>query len=134
MKKILVIHTQYQIQGGEDIAVENEVKFLQNNFDIERLTFSNKIDSYFSQAFSFFRNNNYQSVNALDESLNRFNPDAVYIHNTWFKASLGIFNLLREREIKPLLKLHNYRYDCTNSHLLSVHLNNNNPLKFFFFF
>ena len=67
MKKILVIHTQYQIQGGEDIAVENEVKFLQNNFDIERLTFSNKIDSYFS-CFSFFRNNNYQSVNALDES------------------------------------------------------------------
>ena len=129
MKKILVIHTQYQIQGGEDIAVENEVKFLQNNFDIERLTFSNKIDSYFSQAFSFFRNNNYQSVNALDESLNRFNPDAVYIHNTWFKASLGIFNLLRDRQIKPLLKLHNYRYDCTNSHLLSVHLNNNNPCK-----
>ena len=129
MKKILVIHTQYQIQGGEDIAVENEVKFLQNNFDIERLTFSNKIDSYFSQAYSFFRNNNYQSVNALDESLNRFNPDAVYIHNTWFKASLGIFNLLRDRQIKPLLKLHNYRYDCTNSHLLSVHLNNNNPCK-----
>ena len=28
MKKILVIHTKYQIQGGEDIA-NNEVDFLK---------------------------------------------------------------------------------------------------------
>ena len=29
MKKILVIHTNYQNTGGEDIAVKNEVSFLK---------------------------------------------------------------------------------------------------------
>ena len=32
MKKILVIHTNYQNTGGEDIAVKNEVSFLKKNF------------------------------------------------------------------------------------------------------
>ena len=104
MKKILVIHTQYQIQGGEDIAVENEVKFLQNNYDIERVTFSNKIENYFSQTISFVRNNNSESIETLNNRLDSFKPDTVYIHNTWFKASLGIFNLLKDKQIKPLLK------------------------------
>ena len=27
--KILIIHTKYQEKGGEDVAVENEIKFLQ---------------------------------------------------------------------------------------------------------
>ena len=62
MKKILILHTQYQVQGGEDIAVENEVNFLSEYYDIERLTFSNKIDNYFHEAFSFVRNNNFESV------------------------------------------------------------------------
>lgn len=129
MKKILILHTQYQVQGGEDIAVENEVNFLSESYDIERVTFSNKIENYFSQTISFVRNNNSESIETLNNRLDSFKPDTVYIHNTWFKASLGIFNLLKDKQIKPLLKLHNFRYDCTKSHRLSVHLNNNNPCK-----
>ena len=28
MKKILVLHNNYQIRGGEDIAVKNEIQLL----------------------------------------------------------------------------------------------------------
>ena len=35
MKKILIIHTKYQHIGGEDIAVENEAKFLKKNLVIK---------------------------------------------------------------------------------------------------
>ena len=65
MKKILILHTQYQVQGGEDIAVENEVNFLSESYDIERVTFSNKIENYFSQTISFVRNNNSESIENL---------------------------------------------------------------------
>ena len=34
MKKILVIHTKYRNKGGEDIAVENEIVLLKENFVI----------------------------------------------------------------------------------------------------
>ena len=47
MKKVLIIHTKYQHIGGEDIAVENEAKFLKKNFHVETLYFSNKINNYF---------------------------------------------------------------------------------------
>ena len=129
MKKLLVVHTEYQIPGGEDIAVNNEAKFLSENFDVKKLIFSNNIDNYFSQSLNFIKNKNNQSIRILHDDIKSFKPDRVYIHNTWFKASLGVFDLLRDLEMKPLLKLHNYRYDCTKSFLVREHLKNNNPCK-----
>ena len=51
MKKILVIHNTYQAQGGEDIAVQNEIEFLKKKFNVETIFFNNKIESFFKQFF-----------------------------------------------------------------------------------
>tara|TARA_Y100000992_G_scaffold146171_1_gene97255 strand:- start:3999 stop:5171 length:1173 start_codon:yes stop_codon:yes gene_type:complete len=113
MKKILVIHTKYRITGGEDIAVDSEVATLKKYFNVETLYFSNKdTDNFFKQIFSFIRNKNPNANKILTEKLNKFNPDLVYIHNTWFKPSLGIFKILDNKGVKYYLKLHNYRFDC----------------------
>ena len=114
MKKILVIHNNYQIQGGEDIAVLNEVKLLQEQYKVETLFFSNKISNYIKQLFYFLINNNLESNKALKLKLKSFNPDIVYIHNTWFKGSIGIFKILRNKNYKVFVILHNFRYKCTN--------------------
>ena len=113
MKKILVIHNRYQITGGEDIAVENEIKFLQKQYDVKVLYFENTINSFFQQVFYFIFNNNYQSYKKIKEMIQEFSPDYIYIHNTWFKISLAVFKLLESKKIKPILKLHNLRYYCT---------------------
>ena len=42
MKKILVIHTNYQTKGGEDIAVENEIELLKTKYDVEVVYFENR--------------------------------------------------------------------------------------------
>jgi len=34
MKRIIVIHNKYRILGGEDIAVENEIIFLKEHFEV----------------------------------------------------------------------------------------------------
>ena len=49
-------------------------------------------------------------------------PDIVYILNTWFKANLGIFDVLESYGIQILLKLHNFRYDCTRHYSFRKHL------------
>ena len=49
-----------------------------------------------------------------------FQPDLVYVHNTWFKASVGIFKLLKKNNIKTFIKVHNFRYICTNHTLLKI--------------
>ncbi len=121
MKKILVIHNTYQVQGGEDIAVRNEIEFLKKHFNVETIFFNNKIDSYFKQFFYFILNKNYESIKIVKEKIKIFEPDIIYVHNTWFKASAGIFDLLKNQNIKVLIKLHNFRYRCTNSYMSNVH-------------
>ena len=127
MKKILVIHNRYRILGGEDIAVENEVNILSKHFDVKTLYFNNNIDSYFKQIIAFLTNKNKKSMDQLSAIVSEFKPDVAYVHNTWFKASLGIFDVLSKNNVKTLLKLHNFRYDCTRFYLSKNHLNKNEP-------
>ena len=66
--------------------------------------------------FSYFlTNKNKKSMKLLEEKLNKFKPDYIYVHNTWFKASVGIFEILEKYQIPTLIKLHNFRFYCTNS-------------------
>ena len=94
MKKILIIHTNYQIKGGEDIAVEKEVDFLKKKYEVKTLIFSNEIENRFFQSIYFLINKNLKSMKSIKNELENFNPDVVYVHNTRFKASLGLFSLL----------------------------------------
>ncbi len=122
MKKLLVIHNKYQQIGGEDIAVENEIKFLKKNYKVEYLYFENKITNYFFDFFTFITNKNTKSTYILEKKIKEFKPDAIYIHNTWFKASLGIFKVADRYKLDVILKLHNFRYFCTRSIYISDHL------------
>ena len=56
--------------------------------------------------------------------LKEFKPDYVYVHNTWFMANLGIFKVLKKENIKPIIKLHNFRFLCTNTFRSTKHLRN----------
>ena len=126
MKKILVIHNKYQVEGGEEIAVQNEINLLKQRFEIETLFFDNFIDNPLKQFFFFLINRNLNSTKQFEQKLKSFKPDIVYIHNTWFKASIGIFNVLKNKDYKVLIKLHNFRYNCTKSYLRKKHFNNKN--------
>ena len=129
MKKILVLHNRYQQLGGEDIAVDNEIKVLEKHFEIKTLYFENNIENIFSIALSFLINHNLKSTKILKEEIEKFKPEIVYVHNTWFKASLGIFSILKKNNIKTFIKLHNFRYNCTRSFFKSVHLGESNVCK-----
>jgi glycosyltransferase involved in cell wall biosynthesis len=125
MKKLLIIHTTYNILGGEDVAVKNEIKVLKNEYIIETIFFHNNNFLSFSQIISYLTNNNKKSSLIVQEKIQEFKPDVIYIHNTWFKASLGIFKIIEGSKIPTYLKLHNFRYDCTRYLLSKNHLNGN---------
>lgn len=123
MKKILFIHTTYRFIGGEDIAVDNEINFLKKYYNVEVIKFSNSKLSILD-VLSFLTNSNLKSNKELQNKINKFNPDFAYIHNTWFKGSLGLFKILKKNNIEILLKIHNFRYDCTRYFLSKNHLKN----------
>ncbi len=115
MKKLLIINNKYRIQGGEDTNIVDELAYLEKYFKIEFLNFDNKGALNLVEIFGLISNSMRESNKKLADSLNRFKPDIVYIHNTWFRANLGLFKILEKRNIQTIVKLHNLRYDCTKS-------------------
>jgi len=124
--KVLLIHTKYQNIGGEDIAVQSEATFLKKHYELEEIYFSNQISkkpvSLIKQFFYFLNNKNKDSLNVVEDKIQSFKPDVIYIQNTWFKASLGVFSLAKKYHTKVIVKLHNYRHYCSQSFLSKVHL------------
>ena len=115
-KKILIIHTHYREKGGEDIAVDEEVKFLSKFFNVETLFFSNKFNKKILQSLFLILNYNFFSVRKLNNKINTYKPDICYVHNTWFEGSTAIIRFLHKKGIKTIIKVHNSRLICCNSY------------------
>ncbi len=54
MKNILLIHSMYQIYGGEDSNLEDEVSLLEKEFNVEKLIFKNSDSLNSIDILSFF--------------------------------------------------------------------------------
>jgi glycosyltransferase involved in cell wall biosynthesis len=126
MKKLLIIHNKYRNLGGEDIAVENEVNFLSRHYDVRTLFLDNNVQNYYKQAIFFLLNKNIEVNSMVEDEILDYKPDIIYVHNTWFKASAGIFKIIEKSGIKTVIKLHNFRFNCAGSYLQKSHLDSKN--------
>lgn len=124
LQKILVVNTKYRVFGGEDANIVDELNFLNKYFEVDYLEFNNSDKITFSDLIGFVTLSNPISNRKLKSKITSFNPDIVYVHNTWFKAGLGIYKLLRKQNIKTVQKIHNYRFNCSRFLLTKNHLRN----------
>lgn len=124
MKKVLILHNKYIEKGGEDIAVQREIELLKEKYIVKELIFDNKDTGILNTFIIFLTNSNYRVNKIIKNTINDFQPNYVYIHNTWFTISLQIFKILFKKGIPVYLKIHNFRYNCTNSHLSKNHFMN----------
>ena len=123
MKKILVINTKYKKFGGEDSNFVEEIKFLKKFYNVDYLNFDNSEKLNIYDVIGFFTLSNPSINKVLKLKLKSFKPDVVYVHNTWFKANLGIFNILIKENVEVILKIHNFRFACTDTFRASKHFN-----------
>ena len=123
-KKVLIVHNKYRNLGGEDLAVENEIEFLQEYFNVEVLYFTNKV-LIVKQILTFISNKNFFAERKILKKVHDFKPEIVYFHNTWFNIWNNIFiRLGKKTNIQIFLKLHNYRFDCTKTYSAKSHFHN----------
>ena len=122
--RILFVHNEYLEVGGEDIAVQNEIRYLKDHYQVNEIIYSNNIKNYIFQILYFLFNKNFESGKILEKEILEFKPDIVYVHNTWFAASLEVFKILKKYNMNTIIKLHNFRYVCTKSYLAKTHTNN----------
>lgn len=126
MKKLLLINTKYKILGGEDANIIDEFKFLQKYYDVKFIEFDNSKKLTFLDIIAFLLNNNFKSNDEVKKAIKHFNPEIIYIHNTWFRLNLGVFKLIKKyKNIKLIVKIHNLRYDCSRHFTKKGHLNGN---------
>jgi len=115
VNKILILHTNYRIFGGEDVAVNNEIKYLSDYFHVRSLFFDNSGKIKLNDLSSFLFQTDVLAKATLNKEIEINHPDIAYIHNLWFRGSLSLVTLLLNKNIKVFVKLHNFRFDCANA-------------------
>ena len=112
--KILLIHNEYLIKGGEDTIVNNEKKLLQKKGHKVKLIIrknKNEIKSILDW-FSILKNlsSSKKSVTILENYFKKNEiPDIVHIHNLFPLWSFSILKFFKEKKIPIIITVHNYR-------------------------
>jgi glycosyltransferase involved in cell wall biosynthesis len=115
--KILLVHSYYQIRGGEDVVFEQEKFFLSQNNQVDTLSFYNK--NGWRGALQFLLSVwNIFSASALKKKIKAFKPDVIHIHNLHFGAGPIIIRTAKKLDVPVVITLHNYRLLCPSATLL----------------
>jgi glycosyltransferase involved in cell wall biosynthesis len=116
--KILFIHNRYQLQGGEDTAVEQEMKLLSQYHELEVLYFQNQ--SGWKGAIQFLVSIwNINAAKKVSKKIIEFKPDIVHIHNWHFASGPLVFRTIHNLKIPIVHTIHNYRLLCPSGTLLN---------------
>ncbi len=112
--KILLVHNEYKIRGGEDEVFERESTLLAdhghvvNTFSVsnESITFWNKITTALQTPYSRAARNRLTSV------IRNFLPDIVHVHNFFPLLTPSIYDACVPAGVPVVQTLHNYRIMC----------------------
>ncbi|MBX9782802.1 MAG: glycosyltransferase family 4 protein [Chitinophagaceae bacterium] len=122
--KILFIHNTYQQSGGEDVAVQEEIKLLRQKGHIaEAVYFDNSgIQSAYSKIKAGLRAvYNQGSFSIINNKIKDFGPDLIHLHNLFFTASPSVLYAAAKHHIPVVATIHNYRLVCANALLMRNH-------------
>ena len=111
MKKLLVVHNFYQNFGGEDSNIYEELEILGKEYEVEFFSVQNGNENILFSLLALITSN-YKVNNDLRKLVDSFKPDVVYIHNIWFTINRYLQST-EKKKIKVLLKIHNFRYECS---------------------
>lgn len=118
--KILIAHNSYQHEGGEDTAVNAEVKLLRNygHEVAEYRRHNNEIQTMSRVTAAVSSIWSQQAVRELCEVCDDFQPDLIHSHNTFPLISPALYWLASHRRIPAIQTLHNFRLLCPQAMFL----------------
>ena len=116
--RILLVHNFYQMAGGEDSIVRQELSLLERNgIDVELYSVSNDGIKGVMESVTTALGVVYNpwARRALSKKLADFRPDVVHIHNFFPRLSPSILDACRDAHVPVVLTLHNYRILCPSA-------------------
>jgi glycosyltransferase involved in cell wall biosynthesis len=112
--KVLVVHNRYRERGGEDAAVDDEIRLLREHGHELRLyeRSNHQIDEqprWRSAAETLWSGRSAREVGRL---IDDWQPDLVHVHNTFALVSPAVLGAAARRGTAVVATLHNYRLGC----------------------
>lgn len=120
--RVLLVHNFYQIPGGEDSIVRQELGMLKKNgVDVELFSVTNDEIRGMREKISVGVRvvYNFGARRALSRKLAEYSPDVVHIHNFFPLLSPSILDACRGAGVPSVLTMHNFRILCPTA-LLGV--------------
>lgn len=115
--KILIIHSHYQLQGGEDAVVEQEMELLKKCHLVKILYFQNQ--SGWKGVLQFLGSIwNRKAANKIKYKIQQFQPDVVHIHNWHYAIGPLAFRVINSLGVPIVHTIHNFRLLCPSAILL----------------
>ncbi len=110
--RVLLVHNFYQIPGGEDSVVLEELSMLKRNgLDVELFSVTNDdihgTSGRMAAAFGVIYSP--RARRALSRKLTEFLPDVVHIHNFFPLLSPSVLDACRDAGVPCVVTLHNFR-------------------------
>ena len=122
--KILVIHNDYKMHGGETAVFAAEIQLLKNaghtiitytrnNREIANYSFFNKLLFFPNAVFS------RQSYVEVRQLVKKERPDIAHIHNVFPLISPSVYAALHGEGVPIVQTVHNFRFLCPNGLFLT---------------
>ena len=113
--KILQVHNHYRQPGGEDTVVRQEAELLRSaGHEVIEYRVENPLGALNAAASMAVAPWNPWAAHHLRLFAERYGPDVVHVHNTWFSLSPSVLGALRKAGAPVVMTLHNYRLMCSN--------------------
>lgn len=117
--KILQVHNEYRIDGGENIVLDRDAaELVAAGHEVVRYAATNEgggADTLVALALAPW--NPVQSRRLVDV-IERESPDVMHVHNTWFKLTPAVIAGASRAGIPIVQTLHNYRWLCVNGEMI----------------
>ena len=114
--RLLLLHNQYKIRGGEDTVVESEIDLLRQHGHIVETVIESNESIHFLNAIKIGMQAVYSnhSKNLIRKKIKSFKPDLVHVHNFFPKLSPSIYDACIAEAVPVVQTLHNFRTICAN--------------------
>ena len=119
--RVLIVHNRYNVQGGEDVAFEREVRLLRSfGHDVFAFSMSNaNLRQGASAALTALQlSYNVKSASKIRSIIADFSPDVVHAHNLFPQLSPSVLRVSKQLGLPTVMTVHNYRMICAGAQLL----------------
>lgn len=119
--KVLMVHNYYQVSGGEESVLDNEIKLLKDHgHDVVLSSVSNEsISSFFGKLITFFFTPfSFSQYKKMQIKIAFEKPDVVHVHNYFPRFSPSIFYACKSTGVPVVHTLHNFRSICPTATLM----------------